>query len=220
MTDKRGLFVTVEGIEGVGKSTAIRFLQAQFEEKGIGVLVTREPGGTEIAETIRNVLLAHYEEKMTQDAELLMMFASRAQHIAHVIKPAIDAGKLVLSDRFTDASFAYQGAGRGMSEEYIAGLEKWVQGGLKPDLTILLDAPAEVGSSRARRRGKEADRIEVEKIQFFERARGCYLARAKLEPSRFRVIDATQSLSQVKAELTKITNELIEHSDYATTTEK
>jgi dTMP kinase len=201
---RKGLFITVEGIEGVGKSTAIRFLQAYLAEKNVEVLVTREPGGTEIAEAIRKLLLAHYTEPMTQDAELLMMFASRAQHIAQIIRPALDKGTLVLCDRFTDASFAYQGAGRGMDENYIAALEKWVQGGLKPDLTILLDAPAKLGAERARHRGVEADRIELEKIQFFERARGCYLTRAELEPQRFRVIDATNSIAHVKAELTEI----------------
>ena len=199
-----GMFVTVEGIEGVGKSTAIRYLQAYLEKKGIDVLVTREPGGTEIAEAIRKLLLAHYNEPMTQDAELLLMFASRAQHIAQVIKPALAARKFVLCDRFTDASFAYQGAGRGMPEDYIASLEKWVQGGLKPELTILLDAPAKLGAQRAKHRGIGADRIEIEQLQFFERARGCYLTRAKLEPDRFRVIDATQSLGQVKTKLTEI----------------
>jgi dTMP kinase len=143
---RKGVFITVEGIEGVGKSTAIRFLQAYLAEKNVEVLVTREPGGTEIAEAIRKLLLAHYTEPMTQDAELLMMFASRAQHIAQIIRPALDKGTLVLCDRFTDASFAYQGAGRGMDENYIAALEKWVQGGLKPDLTILLDAPEKLGA--------------------------------------------------------------------------
>lgn len=200
MAKQKGLFVTVEGIEGVGKSTAIRFLQAYLEEQGVEVVVTREPGGTEIGEAIRKLLLAHFKERMTQDAELLMMFASRAQHIEHVIKPALEAGKLVLSDRFTDASFAYQGAGRGLPEEYIASLEKWVQKGLHPDLTILLDAPAAIGAQRAKHRSA-ADRIEREKIQFFERARACYLARAELNPERYHVVDAEQSLSHVRNDL-------------------
>lgn len=204
-----GVFVTVEGIEGVGKSTAIRYLQACLLEKTIDVLVTREPGGTEIAESIRKVLLAHYDETMTDDAELLLLFASRAQHIANIIKPALTAGKFILCDRFTDASFAYQGAGRGMSEEYIAALERWVQGGLKPNLTILLDAPVKVGAQRAKHRGVDADRIELEKLQFFERARGAYLARAELEPDRFRVVDASQGLSQVKNNLTAIIDEFL-----------
>jgi dTMP kinase len=200
MIKKSGLFVTIEGTEGVGKSTAIRFLQAYLAEQGVDVVVTREPGGTEIAEAIRQLILAHHNEEMTEDAELLMMFASRAQHIASIIKPALDAGKLVLCDRFTDASFAYQGAGRGISEDYIGALEKWVQKGLKPALTILLDAPASVGVARAKHRSP-ADRIEREKVQFFSRVRGCYLARAALDPERFRTIDASQSLSYVREAL-------------------
>jgi len=212
MKKNTGLFITIEGIEGVGKSTAIRFLQAHLEEKGIEVVVTREPGGTEIAEAIRKLVLAHYNEQMTQDAELLMIFASRAQHISSIIRPALEAGKLVLCDRFTDASFAYQGAGRGMPEEYIASLEKWVQKGLKPDLTILLDAPASVGSQRAKHRSA-ADRIEREKIQFFERARACYLTRSKLEPDRFKVVDASQTLAHVRADLSKIIDTVIAQYD-------
>ena len=206
----KGLFITIEGIEGVGKSTAIGFLQAYLQEKGKSFLVTREPGGTEIAEAIRKLLLAHYNETMTQEAELLLMFASRAQHIAQVIKPALKDNKLILCDRFTDASFAYQGAGRGMPEAFIAALEKWVQGYLKPNLTILLDAPAKLGAQRAKHRGVSADRIELEQIQFFERARGCYLVRAKAEPDRFQVIDATQSLVQVKTKLTEIIDSLLQ----------
>jgi len=171
--------------------------------------VTREPGGTEIAEAIRKLILAHYNETMTQEAELLMMFASRAQHIDHIILPNLLKGKLVISDRFTDASFAYQGAGRGMPENFIASLERWVQKDLKPDLTILLDAPAKVGSHRAKHRGIAADRIEREQLQFFERARSCYLTRAELDPDRFHVIDATQSLAQVKAQLTEVMDQFL-----------
>lgn len=208
MVKKTGLFITVEGIEGVGKSTAIRFLQAYLEEKSVPVVVTREPGGTEIAEAIRKLLLAHFTEKMTQDAELLMMFASRAQHIAHIIRPALEEGQLVLCDRFTDASFAYQGAGRGIPEDDIAALEKLVQKGLKPDLTILLDAPAQVGATRAKHRSP-ADRIEKEKIHFFERARGAYLTRAKLDSERFAVVDASQSLSHVRQELKDIVDRFL-----------
>jgi len=200
---KQGLFITLEGIEGVGKSTAIRFLQAYLQEKH-QVVVTREPGGTDIAEAIRKITLAHYDEPMTQTAELLLMFASRAQHIENVIRPALAANKILLCDRFTDASFAYQGAGRGMSQEFIANLEQWVNKGLKPDLTILLDAPAKLGSQRAKHRGLEADRIEVEKIQFFERVRLAYLDRAQKEPERFVVINAAQSLSQVRLRLTEV----------------
>lgn len=210
MKKNRGLFISVEGIEGVGKSTAIRFLQAFIEERGKDVIVSREPGGTEIGEAIRKLLLAHFTEDMTQDAELLMMFASRAQHIEHVINPALKEGKIVLCDRFTDASFAYQGAGRGMPEDYIAALEKWVQKGLQPDLTILLDAPASIGAQRAKHRSA-ADRIEREKIQFFERARGCYLTRAKLDPQRISIIDASQSLSHVRQDLTDLVTTFLDN---------
>ena len=215
MTEYQGLFITLEGIEGVGKSTAIRFLQSYLAERSIEVMVTREPGGTEIAEAIRKLILTRYEEEITQDAELLLMFAARAQHIAHVIKPALEAGNVVLCDRFTDASFAYQGAGRGMEENYIASLERWVQGGLKPDLTLLLDAPAKIGAQRAKHRGIESDRIEQEQFQFFERARGAYLQRSELEPARFRVVDATQSIAQVRKELKKILDTFIEERYHA-----
>lgn len=205
-----GFFITVEGIEGVGKSTAIRYIQAYLQEKGIEVVVTREPGGTEIAEAIRKVLLAHHEEAIIPMTEMLLMFAGRAQHIEHVILPALAQGKIILCDRFTDASFAYQGAGRGLPEEYIHTLEQWVQRGLKPNMTILLDAPAKIGTQRARHRGIEADRIEMEKIQFFERARKAYLTRAKSDSDRFQVIDATMSLSKVKTELAKIIDSVLQ----------
>ena len=205
MTEKaKGLFITLEGIEGVGKSTAIRFLQAYLEEKGFDVVVTREPGGTEIAEAIRKILLAHYTESVLPITELLLMFAGRAQHIAHVIKPALAENKIVLCDRFTDASFAYQGAGRGIPETFIQHLKDDIHSDLNPELTILLDAPAKLGAQRAKHRGIEADRIEMEKIHFFERARQCYLERAKKEPARFVVVDATQSLAQVRQRLIEI----------------
>ncbi len=194
----RGKFITVEGIEGVGKSTNIDFLSALIEEKGHSVLRTREPGGTPMAERIRELLLGHGEETMTDIAELLLFFAARSLHIHNAIKPALRAGQWVVCDRFTDASRAYQGNGRGLSEETINTLADWVQEDLKPDLTILLDAPAEIGLSRAGRRGA-ADRLEIEKTEFYARVRDGYLALAESEPERFAIIDASRPLAQVQA---------------------
>ncbi len=194
----RGKFITVEGIEGVGKSTNIDFLSALIEEKGHTVIRTREPGGTPMAERIRELLLGHGEETMTDIAELLLFFAARSLHIHNAIKPALRAGQWVVCDRFTDASRAYQGNGRGLSEETINTLAGWVQEELQPDLTILLDAPAEIGLSRAGRRGA-ADRLETEKTEFYARVRDGYLALAESEPERFAVIDASRPLAQVQA---------------------
>jgi len=194
----RGKFITVEGIEGVGKSTNIDFLSALIEEKGHTVMRTREPGGTPMAERIRELLLGHAEETMTDIAELLLFFAARSLHIHNAIKPALRAGQWVVCDRFTDASRAYQGNGRGLSEETINTLADWVQEDLKPDLTILLDAPAEIGLGRAGRRGA-ADRLEIEKTEFYARVRDGYLALAESEPERFAIIDASRPLAQVQA---------------------
>jgi len=194
----RGKFITVEGIEGVGKSTNIDFLSVLIEEKGHTVIRTREPGGTPMAERIRELLLGHGEETMTDIAELLLFFAARSLHIHNAIKPALRAGQWVVCDRFTDASRAYQGNGRGLSEETINTLADWVQEDLKPDLTILLDAPAEIGMSRAGRRGA-ADRLEIEKTEFYARVRDGYLALAESEPERFAIIDASRPLAQVQA---------------------
>lgn len=194
----RGKFITVEGIEGVGKSTNIDFLASLIEAKGLAVIRTREPGGTPMAERIRGLLLEHGEEPMTDIAELLLFFAARSVHIHNAIKPALLAGQWVVCDRFTDASRAYQGNGRGLNQETINTLADWVQEDLQPDLTILLDAPAEIGMDRAGRRGA-ADRLEIEKTEFYARVRDGYLALAKSEPERFAVIDASQSLEQVQA---------------------
>lgn len=200
---KTGFFVTIEGIEGAGKSTAIQAIKSFFEEKRLELLVTREPGGTEIAEAIRKTVLAHYQEVMTPETELLLVFAGRAQHIAQVIKPALAEGKIVLSDRFTDASFAYQGAGRGVEEKYLSFLAKWIQGGLEPDLTILLDVPVEIGLPRVEQRGAK-DRFEQEKYEFFERVRQSYLDRAKHYPHRFRVVDSRCSKEAVNEKVIEI----------------
>jgi len=195
-------FITIEGVEGVGKSTARDFIQNVLDEANIAYVSTREPGGTPIAEEIREVLLKQHNEIMSPHTELLLMFAGRAQNISHVIHPALQRGQWVISDRFTDASFAYQGSGRGVPLEEIRELEQWVQGDLQPDLTILLDAPVEVGMARIQKRNTK-DRIEQEGIDFFKRVRERYLIRAKKFPSRFCVINAEQPLAQVQEEIKK-----------------
>jgi len=196
----KGLFITVEGAEGVGKSTNIAFIRDALESKGLEVIVTREPGGTEMAEEIREVLLKNRDEKVAESAELLLMFAARAQHIESLIKPALLLGKWVISDRFTDATYAYQGGGRGVSASKISILEDFVQGDFRPDKTILLDAPVEVGMARAHKRG-ELDRFENEKLAFFEKVRNVYLERVEVEPKRFELIDASKSLEEVQVQL-------------------
>ncbi|MDZ4263335.1 MAG: dTMP kinase [Pseudomonadota bacterium] len=201
---KRGLFITMEGIEGVGKTTNLEFVRQYICDSQIEVVVTREPGGTELGEKIRGLLLDHRNQNIANDTELLLMFAARAQHIAEVIEPALAEGRWVLCDRFTDATYAYQGGGRGIDVGRIAQLEQWVQGALRPDITLLLDAPVEVGLARAAKRKQEADRFEREKQAFFERIRSAYLALAAQHPGRYRVIDAAQSLDQVKIQLEKL----------------
>jgi dTMP kinase len=199
--DRHGIFLTLEGTEGVGKSTAVKYIQNYLTAANQEFVVTREPGGTGIAEQIRKVLLTpNPNEKMTAETELLLMFASRSQHVTNFILPALQAGKWVVSDRFVDASYAYQGQGRGFDLQQIATLEKWVVGALQPDLTILLDAPPALGLKRAKNRGSK-DRIEQEKIDFFERVRAGYLARATEFP---------QSLALVHAEIKSVLDELME----------
>ncbi len=205
----RGRFITMEGIEGVGKSTNMAFVQQYLEGKGIPLVVTREPGGTELAEKIRELLLDHRNQSMADDTELLLMFAARAQHLNELIVPALETGKWVLCDRFTDATYAYQGGGRGISIERIAQLEQWVQGELRPDATILLDAPTEVGLARAAGRDQEADRFEREKQDFFDNVRNCYLQMAEDAPQRYRIIDASQPLDNVTMQLEAVMSELI-----------
>ncbi len=199
-------FITIEGIEGLGKSTITEYLQVLLAQQNIDFVLTREPGGTLIAEEIRQVLLTHHEEKMSSDTELLLMFAGRAQNIAQVILPALKRGQWVLSDRFTDASYAYQGGGRGISTQRIRQLEQWVQGDLQPDLTLLLDAPVEVGLQRLQSRGAK-DRIELEGIAFFERTRAMYLQQAKKDPQRFCIIDAAQPLVAVQQQVENLFND-------------
>ena len=195
-----GLFITVEGLEGVGKSTNLEFVKNWLVNKGLNVETTREPGGTKLAEDIRELLLAKREENVSQTCELLMMFAARAQHIAQKINPWLEQGKCVLSDRFTDATYAYQGGGRQMDTAIISQLESIVQNGLQPDFTLLLDAPAKIGLKRIQSRGF-TDRIEQEKVEFFDRAREGYLARAKAQPNRMFIIDASKPLEEVQTQI-------------------
>lgn len=204
----RGLFITLEGPEGAGKTTNREFLAEHLRAAGHQVVLTREPGGTPLAEQIRELLLAEHEEPVAVDTELLLMFAARAQHLEQLILPALQQGKVVLCDRFTDASYAYQGGGRGIDTQRIAVLEEFVQGGLRPDLTLLFDLPVEAGMARARQRGR-LDRFEQERQQFFENVRNAYLQRAEAEPQRFRVINAALQLSEVQQQLQPVLQELL-----------
>lgn len=199
----RGRFITLEGLEGVGKSTHMEFVSGWLRERGLTVVVTREPGGTPGADEIRNTLLKVRGESFDPMAELLLMFAARALHVGSVIRPALAAGEWVICDRFTDASYAYQGGGRAIPTARIASLERMVLKGLKPDLTLLLDADVETGMERVQKRGS-LDRFEQEQTAFFRRVRKVYLARAKREPRRIKRVDATQSIPAVQAELARL----------------
>lgn len=196
----KGKFITVEGIEGVGKTTNMDFIHQQLLAAGKDVVVTREPGGTPLGEAIRGLLLDPEYTGMDSTCELQLMFAARAEHLAHVIRPALEKGQWVLCDRFTDATYAYQGGGRRIDTEIIARLEELVQGDFRPDITLLLDVPVEVGLARAGERGK-LDRFEQEKVEFFERVRQAYLDMAEQYTDRYRVIDASQPLEQVQQQL-------------------
>jgi dTMP kinase len=195
-----GRFITFEGGEGVGKSTQLQRAAAWLRDSGVEVVETREPGGTPRAEALRQVLLARTDEPMPQSCELLLMFAARASHLANLIEPALARGAWVLCDRFTDATYAYQGGGRGMPAADIEALARIVHPGRQPDLTLLLDAPVELGMTRAQARNGNAgpDRFESERTEFFERVRQCYLTRATREPARFRVIDARGARAEVE----------------------
>lgn len=198
----RGKFISIEGTEGAGKSTALNFIKNYLVEANIDVVWTREPGGTELAEQIRKVLLhPMIAEKMSSETELLLMFAARAQHMQHQILPALNAGQWVVSDRFIDASYAYQGGGRNVDAKRIAMLDEWIVDGVYPDLTLLLDIPPELGFARAEQRGTGKDRIEQEKMDFFTSVRNRYLERAKQDPRRIKIIDASQSLSAVEQQI-------------------
>jgi len=192
----KGRLISLEGGEGAGKSTLLAGLRAHFERSGMDVLYTREPGGTPVGEAIRALVLDPAHRGMAVETELLLMFAARAQLVHEVLQPALVSGRWILCDRFTDASYAYQGGGRGVDAMRIGELERIATGGLKPDLTLLLDLPVAHGRARASQRS-DADRIEVERDDFFERVRATYLARAQAEPARFRVIDALQPADAV-----------------------
>jgi len=200
---RRGRFITLEGVEGVGKSTQLQAVCARLRGHGLTVLETREPGGTPEADEIRATLLKVRSDGFDPMAELLLMFAARAVHVESLIRPALAAGTWVVCDRFTDASYAYQGGGRGISSSRITALERMVLKGLKPDLTLLLDVPVSVGMERARRRGS-LDRFEQEKDAFFQRVRRVYLARARKEPRRIRVVDAGQDLAMVQRDVVAV----------------
>lgn len=203
----RGKFITVEGSEGVGKSTNMAFISQWLISRKIEHVTTREPGGTPYAEKIRNLLLEHNDESLDTMAELLLIFACRAQHLSRVIRPALAAGKWVLCDRFTDATYAYQGGGRGVDMDKIASLESLVQNSLRPDLTVILDIDPELGLQRATRRGK-LDRFETEQLSFFERVRATYLGLAATDSRRYQVIDAGASLPQVQKQIAAVLERL------------
>ena len=204
--------MTLEGPEGAGKSTNREYLAERLRACGVDVVLTREPGGTPLAERIRELLLTPADEPMAVDTELLLVFAARAQHLAQVIRPALERGAVVLCDRFTDATYAYQGGGRGLSIERIAQLEAFVQGELRPDLTLIFDLPVEVGLARAAARGR-LDRFEQEGLRFFESVRRAYLERAKAAPSRYRIIDAGQPLNVVQQDVQALIPDLMGRLD-------
>lgn len=219
------MFISVEGIEGVGKSTHLKFIAQELEKAGIAVVQTREPGGTTIGEEIRTILLSHRREPVAPLTELLLMFAARAQHMESVVHPALKEGRWVLCDRFIDSTYAYQGGGRGISENAIAVLEKLVLNAFSPDVTFIFDAPAEVGLKRVQgrqidlskvgesqavdRQAAQLDRFEQEEMAFFERVRQTYHSHAIRNPSRYRVIDATRSLEEVQGAIMAVIMEII-----------
>ena len=195
-----GKFITLEGGEGLGKSTNLHFIKDFLEDNGLSVRVTREPGGTPLAEQIRCLLLEERSESVAEQTELLLMFSARAQHLKEVIYPALAQGQWVISDRFTDATYAYQGGGRAIDVSLIQQLETWVQGTFRPDLTLLLDAPINIGMSRMKER-VIIDRFEQEQFPFFERVRQAYLLQAQKHPDRIQVVNANQSLTAVQSDI-------------------
>jgi dTMP kinase len=198
---RRGKFITLEGIDGAGKSTHLAGLAAMLRAPGRDVVVTREPGGTALGEALRELLLA---QPMHVDTETLLMFAARREHLAQVIGPALASGRWVLCDRFTDATYAYQGGGRGVAAERILQLERWVEDGMRPDLTLVFDVPAEVARKRRAASSSRPDRFEREDPAFFERVRGIYLDRARAEPGRVRIVDGNRAPDEVKKQLEDI----------------
>ncbi len=206
----KGKFITIEGSEGAGKSTNIQYIQDYLQAKNIDFIATREPGGTPIAEKIRDLLLDKKNTSLCEDTELLLMFAARSQHLNELIIPALEAGKWVLSDRFTDATYAYQGGGRGLAKNKISQLEQWVQGDLRPDATILLDIPVELGMERVRNRGA-TDRFEEEQMSFFKRIRDTYLQLAKDNPQRFHIINTEPAIDEVYQQLKLVLDQLTQN---------
>lgn len=196
-----GKFITLEGIDGAGKSSHLETVRTLLARRGIDTLTTREPGGTPLGEKLREILL---RDAMHPDTEALLIFAARAEHLATVIRPALARGTWVLSDRFTDATFAYQGAGRGMADDRLRALETWVQRGLQPDLTILFDVPAVVGMGRRLAASESLDRFEREQLDFFDRVRQGYLSRAKASGGRMAVIDADRPIADIRVEVEKL----------------
>ena len=199
----RGKFITIDGVEGAGKSTQIDFIYNLLKSKGIKLILTREPGGTDLGEKIRELLLGNDIDSMHSDTELLLMFADRNEHIQTKVIPALESGHWVLSDRFTDASYAYQGGGRGLDVKRIAELEKWVLQGFVPDLTFLLDVDIELGMRRIKSRGMK-DRIEQETMDFFARVRDSYIQRSQMFPDRIKLIDATKSIENTSQQIKNI----------------
>lgn len=201
---KRGSFISLEGLDGAGKSTHLEFIARHLRRRGIDLLLTREPGGTPLGEELRALLLSR---AMAADTELLLMYAARVEHVQALIEPALQAGRWVLSDRFHDASYAYQCGGRGIASERLAALESWALGNFAPDLTLLLDVPAELAAQR-RAQARPADRFEAEDVEFFGRVRGAYLQRAALYPRRIRVVDASRTPTEIQADIAQYLDSL------------
>ena len=199
--EKAGRFITLEGVDGAGKSSHTQWIADALRERGLKVIETREPGGTELGESLRKLLL---HEPMDIETEALLMFAARREHIVRVILPALQSGQWVVSDRFTDATYAYQGGGRGLAPERIAGLEDWVQQGFQPDLTLIFDVPVEVARERLRSEASQPDRFERLDGAFFDRVRAAYLERARRFPQRIRVVDSSKSIEEVRKRLQQI----------------
>lgn len=206
---RKGKFIVLEGGEGLGKSTNLEWMRARLEKAGLRSIATREPGGTKFGENLRTLLLDTTAE-IPPEAELLLMFAARVQHLHEVIRPALESGTWVICDRFTDASYAYQGGGRGLSVNHIEYLERWIQRGLYPDMVFLFDAPVEIGLQRTQKRGLVADRFEREQQTFFQRVREAYLERAKTSPQRYCIVNAALDLPRVHQQIGKVLDQMIE----------
>jgi dTMP kinase len=204
-----GKFISIEGVEGAGKSTQVSFIQQYLIAQGKTVIVTREPGGTELGEQIRSLLLTPSDPAMAVETELLLMFAARAEHIKQVINPALNRGDWVLCDRFVDATFAYQGGGRGVSQQRIQALSDWTLQGLMPELTLLFDLPVEIGLKRVVQRNEAIDRFEQEKVTFFEKIRESYLHSAIAQPDRIKVVDASLSIDDIQQQLIRLLSPLL-----------